>query len=159
MSSRSKPPKVTLIYFKQQHLYRPYRRVFCHRQTRFLLTKINRIFAAEFTPEATFELEVQLMRHATDPHSWAQALVVLSQQWPPQWAVINWAALGIFLFYIYHYPQYYCRHPGPRLYTQTNFLQLNIQKMHYYNQWIKSMYEAPIHNFNHYVIALLRLIK
>ena len=151
--------KLRLI-FQQQQQYQAYCQVFAHRQMQFLLSQISWFFAKHIPLADLAKWEWVLSRQANEMQSWAQILEQMSQSWPLQWRQINWSALGHFLFYVYQHSLYdlkTTRHQS--LYNQDNFVSLNDQKMVHYNEWIRSMYESQIFDFNDYVQAILKLVK
>ena len=157
LKSQIREVKKTL---KKNHKYQEYKKIFIHPQMRFLLTKINFIFNDNANFKETIDLELFLLNNFNNPQNWIDAIINLSQKWNPKWNKINWKSFGLFLYYIYHYSLYYCKKTVvSKIYTQDNFIELNHQKIYYYNQWIKSMYKSYILDFNQYVIAVLRLVK
>lgn len=147
-------------HLKQNGSYQDYKNIFAHKQMQFLLTKINHIFNDQPQASDTLDLEINLIKTFNNPNGWIEAINQLSFKWNEKWHQINWSSFGHFLYYIYHYSLYYVKKTTvEKIYTQANFIELNDQKIFYYNQWIKSMYDSHITDFNQYVIAVLRLVK
>lgn len=157
LKSQIKEVKKTL---KKEGKYQTYKNVFIHQQMRFLLTKINFIFNDNPNFNEIIDLELFLLNNFNNPQKWIDIMINLSQKWNHKWSQINWKSFALFLYFIYHYSLYYCKKTVvSKIYTQDNFIELNHQKIYYYNQWIKSMYKSYILDFNQYVIAVLRLVK
>lgn len=147
---------------KQNNNWKEYKKVFINKQMRFLLTKINIIFSNnENKQNLIIDEEFFIMSNAIDKNAWVSIINKLSKKWKEEFHNINWESFALFLFYTYHYSEYYYKKSLlDNLYKKANdFNEINDLKIAHYNKWIKSMYQLKTKNFNEYIIEIIRIIK
>lgn len=146
---------------KKNKQYSLYKKTFKNKQMRFLLTKLDSIFSSSSDPNALYSMELEIMNGFEDENAWKSTIINLSSNWLVEYSNIDWMSFGSFLFYIYHYSEFYIRKSKIKnnLYKINDFVEVDDQKRKHYNEWLRTMYESNNDKFNNYIIRLLEIIK
>lgn len=159
MNIRKNQIKIIKKHFKQKNMYLDYKSTFLNKQMRFILTKINLIFTNDLNVVIK-EKEENIFKNSSNKDVWIEIINNLKTSWNINFINVDWNSFAIFLFYTYHYSEFYFRKSKLKnLYTQENFTEINKVKIQMYNNWIKSMYETEVLDFNKYIIKVLELVK
>ncbi len=141
---------------KRNHVWKQYKKMYKHKQMRFLFSNVALILKPEIDLNELIEVEKNLAIVEKDPEMFVKEFLKLKTLTKTKF---DWSSFGEFVYYVFQTSTYWrdSKKGITNAFTKENYIEMNETKRKTYNKWLHSI-PTTTDNYNDLLTSIMRRV-